>query len=52
MNIRLAAQDVRVLQGNPTLGFYEYQGGRVIGQKNIAIGEDDLTEFAVGWDSI
>jgi hypothetical protein len=40
---------VWVLQGKPSAGFYEAQGGRIIGQKEIMIGEDSLTELALGW---
>lgn len=41
-----------VLKDNPTLGFYQARGGRVIGEKAIKIGGDKLIELAVGWDSI
>lgn len=40
-----------VLKDNPTLGFYLAQGGRVIGEKEIGIGGDQLIELAVGWDA-
>ena len=41
-----------VLKDNPTLGFYQARGGRVIGEKEIEIGGSRLIELAVGWDAI
>ena len=41
-----------VLKDNPTLGFYQAMGGRVIGEKEIEIGGEKLIELAVGWDNL
>ncbi|TLS49808.1 GNAT family N-acetyltransferase [Paenibacillus antri] len=41
-----------VLKDNPTLGFYKSFGGTVMGEKMIKIGEQELSELAVGWNVI
>lgn len=41
-----------VLKDNPALEFYKVQGGKIIGQKDISIGEENLVELAIGWDKI
>jgi ribosomal protein S18 acetylase RimI-like enzyme len=41
-----------VLENNPTLGFYQHMGGKVIGKKEITIGEDQYIELVVGWDDM
>jgi L-amino acid N-acyltransferase YncA len=41
-----------VLAENPSRGFYEHLGGRVIAQKPIRIGDADLLEVAYGWRDI
>ncbi|MBP1989758.1 GNAT family N-acetyltransferase [Paenibacillus eucommiae] len=43
---------VWVLNNNPSVGFYHAFGGKVIGQKEITIGEESLVEIALGWDSL
>ncbi|MCW5876559.1 MAG: GNAT family N-acetyltransferase [Anaerolineales bacterium] len=40
-----------VLEGNPTCGFYEQMGGRLIGRKEDQIGGQPVTELAYGWTS-
>ncbi|WP_010497476.1 GNAT family N-acetyltransferase [Paenibacillus elgii] len=41
-----------VLEDNPSMGFYKKQGGQYLGKKEIQIGEDKLTEIALGWKGI
>jgi GNAT superfamily N-acetyltransferase len=38
-----------VLDGNPTSGFYEHMGGKVIGSKQDEIGGVVVNELAYGW---
>jgi ribosomal protein S18 acetylase RimI-like enzyme len=39
-----------VLADNPTRGFYETLGGRLLGEQQIQIGSDSLAEVAYGWE--
>jgi GNAT superfamily N-acetyltransferase len=39
-----------VLAANPTRGFYEALGGRLLGEQPIQIGPDSLVEVAYGWE--
>ncbi|KZE73327.1 GCN5 family acetyltransferase [Paenibacillus elgii] len=41
-----------VLEDNPSVEFYKKQGGQYLGKKEIQIGEDKLTEIALGWKGI
>ncbi|MCP1307336.1 GNAT family N-acetyltransferase [Paenibacillus tyrfis] len=41
-----------VLEDNPSMEFYKKLGGQYIGKKEIQIGEDKLTEIALGWKEI
>ncbi|MNI31071.1 Acetyltransferase (GNAT) family protein [compost metagenome] len=41
-----------VLEDNPSINFYKKQGGLFILKKEILIGEDKLTEVALGWKEI
>jgi len=41
-----------VLADNPTRGFYEALGGRLLGQQPIQIGPDSLVEVAYGWEDL
>ncbi len=41
-----------VLADNPTRGFYEAMGGRIMREKEIEIGEDMLIEVAYAWEPI
>ncbi len=43
---------VWVLALNPSKRFYEYLGGKVIGQQQIERGEQLFTEVAYGWQSL
>jgi L-amino acid N-acyltransferase YncA len=43
---------VWVLEDNPSINFYKKQGGQYITKKEIQIGEDKLTEIALGWKEI
>jgi ribosomal protein S18 acetylase RimI-like enzyme len=40
-----------VLESNPSLGFYQRMGGRVMGRKGISIGGEKHIELAVGWEN-
>jgi hypothetical protein len=40
-----------VLADNPTRGFYEALGGRLLGEQPIQIGNDSLAEVAYGWET-
>lgn len=41
-----------VLADNPTRGFYEALGGRLLGEQPTQIGLDSLVEVAYGWDKL
>ena len=41
-----------VLADNPTCGFYERMGGKVIGEKMEQIGGTTLRELAYGWEAL
>jgi len=41
-----------VLADNPTRGFYEALGGRLLGEQRIQIGPDSLAEVAYGWEDL
>lgn len=41
-----------VLAANPTRGFYEALGGRLLGEQPIQIGPDSLVEVAYGWEDL
>ena len=41
-----------VLAENPTRGFYEALGGRLLGEQPIQIGPDSLAEVAYGWEKL
>jgi L-amino acid N-acyltransferase YncA len=43
---------VWVLRDNPSRGFYERMGGRYLGSQPVAIGEEELTEWAYGWPDL
>lgn len=43
---------VWVLADNPTCGFYERMGGKVVGEKMETIGDKSLKELAYGWGSL
>src|SRR3990172_4871822 len=54
---RLASEGLKglmlwVLMDNPTRGFYEALGGRLLGEQPIQIGPDSLLEVAYGWDEL
>ena len=40
---------VWVLADNPSRPFYEHQGGELVGQRVVAIGQQKLSERAYGW---
>ena len=42
---------VRVLKDNPTKGFYERMGGKMVGEKKVKIGKM-LDELIYGWEKI
>jgi ribosomal protein S18 acetylase RimI-like enzyme len=53
---RLASEGLKglmlwVLADNPTRGFYEALGGRLLGEQPIQIGNDSLAEVAYGWET-
>ena len=41
-----------VLRDNPSRGFYEALGGRVVGEKMQEIGGVAVVEVAYGWDDV
>jgi len=41
-----------VLADNPTRGFYEAMGGKLLGEQQIQIGPDSLREVAYGWETL
>ncbi|SEO97936.1 GNAT family N-acetyltransferase [Paenibacillus sp. OV219] len=41
-----------VLADNPSLTFYLAQGGQIIDQQEIRIGNEDLPELLIGWNPI
>ncbi len=43
---------VWVLDKNPSKWFYEKMGGRVIGEKDVEIGDTRVKEIAYGWKSL
>lgn len=43
---------VWTLADNPHRGFYESLGGRLVGEKEIEIGQQKLLEVAYGWDDL
>lgn len=49
LSLRMNSIKVWVLSDNPYRRFYERQGGLVIGEKPITVGETELMETAYGW---
>lgn len=43
---------VWVLKDNPSCGFYEALGGKLLGSKGIDIGSANLVELQYGWDDL
>lgn len=41
-----------VVEGNPTRGFYEHMGGKVVGSKQVEFGGSEVTELAYGWEAL
>lgn len=48
----IASMVIWVISANPSRGFYERLGGRVLGTKVIEIGGRQLEETAYGWDNL
>lgn len=46
---RLNSFMVWVLERNPSIGFYKSLGGQYITKKELKIGDDIVTEVALGW---
>ena len=51
-SVHLTAMKVWVLSDHPYRPFYVRQGGNIIEEKIITIGETDLIELAYGWQSL
>lgn len=41
-----------VVQGNPTMGFYEHMGGQAVAHKTVQMAGQPVTESAYGWDRL
>lgn len=41
-----------VLDSNPTRGFYEHLGGRLVGEQQVEFGEQPYREVAYGWSDL